>query len=106
MTRAMLYPLVFELADRRALVVGLGRVGNRRASALVAAGARVLIVDPAADPAAVPPGATILAEPYRPSHLDGVDLAFAAASPEVNRRVVADARSRGVWVNSASAPRS
>lgn len=98
------YPIELNLNGRTALVVGLGAVGRRKAEGLVAAGARVVGVDPEAGEREVPPGVEARAEPYRAEHLSGVSLAFAAAPPEVNRRVVADARSAGVWVNSASDP--
>ena len=97
------YPIELDLTDRRVVVVGLGRVGRRKAIRLVAAGATVVALDPMpAEPA--PPGVTLVAEPYRVDHLRGAALAFAAATPEVNRRVVADAREVGVWVNAASEP--
>ena len=87
------YPIELDLSGRTALVVGLGAVGRRKAAGLVEAGARVVGVDPAA--AAESAGSRSLAEPYRAGHLAGASLAFAAATAEVNRRVVADARRLG-----------
>lgn len=96
------YPIELDLTDRRVVVVGLGRVGRRKAIGLVAAGATVVAFDPI--PAEPPAGVILVAEPYRVDHLRGAALAFAAATPEVNRRVVADAREADVWVNAASEP--
>jgi precorrin-2 dehydrogenase/sirohydrochlorin ferrochelatase len=100
-------PLLLDPRDGLCLVVGGGPVGRRKARALLDAGARVRLVCPEASRGQqTDPRLERLAEPYRPEHLDGVRLAVAAATPEVNRRVVADARSRGVWVNSATDPDS
>jgi siroheme synthase-like protein len=105
------YPIELDLRGRTVLVVGLGAVGRRKATALAAAGARVIGVDPAVDStaaAAITATATgvieVRSEPYRAAHLEGVRLAFAAATAAVNRRVVADARRRRIWVCSASDP--
>lgn len=99
----LLYSIELDLAGKTALVVGLGPVGRRKAASLVEAGARVVGVDPAG--VAPPlPGVETHARPYRAEDLEGVALACAAGPPEVNRRVVADARAAGVWVNSASEP--
>lgn len=99
------YPIELDLRGRSALVVGLGVVGRRKASGLVEAGAQVVAVDPRGD-VLVPPGVEHRAEAFRPEHLAGMSLAFAAASPEVNAWVVAEARRAGVWVNTASDPGS
>ena len=98
------YPIELELTGRTALVVGLGAVGRRKAVGLLAAGARVVGVDPALAPADAPDGVELRPEPYRADHLLGASLAFAAAPPAVNRQVVADARRAEIWVNSASDP--
>ncbi|WP_435015386.1 precorrin-2 dehydrogenase/sirohydrochlorin ferrochelatase family protein [Tundrisphaera sp. TA3] len=99
------YLIELDLREKRSLVVGLGVVGLRKAKGLADAGASVLAVDPDESRVA-PAGVELRAEAYDPDHLDGIHLAFAAASMEVNRRVVADARSRGIWVNAASEPGS
>jgi siroheme synthase-like protein len=100
------YPIELELSGRAVVVVGLGPVGRRKAAGLIEAGARVIGVDPAAE--GINPedlsGIEVRCEAYRAEHLRGASLAIAAAPPEVNRRVVADARRLGVWCCSASDP--
>jgi precorrin-2 dehydrogenase/sirohydrochlorin ferrochelatase len=100
------YPIELDLRGRTVLVVGLGAVGRRKAAGLIAAGARVVGVDPAAVVDELPPEIEVRAEPFRPEHLHGVCLAFAAGSTEVNAQVVAEARRAGIWVNAASDPES
>lgn len=99
------YPIVLDLRGRSALVVGLGPVGARKAAGLLAAGARVVGVDPA-DGIAVPGEIVYIKEQFRVDHVLGQSLVFAAGPPEVNRRVVAAANAAGIWVNAASGPES
>ena len=96
------YPIELDLRGRRVLVVGLGRVGTRKASGLVEAGAFVVGVDPRPDVAI--PGVEHRPEEFRPEHFEGMSLAFAAATPGVNREVVEFAKRLGIWVNAASDP--
>ncbi len=108
--RPGLYPLALtDLAQRPALVVGGGPVGERKAQGVLAAGGRVRLVSPQAT-------ATLAGwaqegriawerRPYRPGDLAGVGLVFAATDDrEVNRAVAQEARARGLLVNVADAP--
>ncbi len=100
------YPIELKLEGRTAVVVGLGPVGLRKAAALVAAGARVIGVDPAAgelDRASLA-GIQVVAQPYRAELLSGASLVIAAGPAEVNGQVVADAHRIGAWVCSTSDP--
>lgn len=99
---APLFPVALRLDGRRCAVVGGGAVGRRRAEALLACGAEVLVVDPA--PVTVPEGAIHAAEPFAPDQLDGAFLVVAATSdPSVNAAVAQAARARGALVNLAAA---
>ncbi|MFO8013144.1 MAG: bifunctional precorrin-2 dehydrogenase/sirohydrochlorin ferrochelatase [Phycisphaerae bacterium] len=100
------YPIVLDLAGRRAVVVGGGRVALRKARALAEAGARVTAVAPEFLPEfAEAAGVECVEAPYAAGHLDGAVLAIAATDDEtVNRRVAGDARAAGVLVNVVDVP--
>lgn len=100
-------PILLDLTDRLAVVVGGGPVGRRKASAVLAAGGRVRLVCRESRPADMSEShLEWRMETYTPEHLDGAALVFAAGPAELNARVTADARARGVWVNTASEPAS
>lgn len=100
-----MFPLFLNLTDRLAVVIGGGPVGQRKASAVLAAGGCVqLICLEPRPPEMNDPLLDWRTEPYTSAHLDGASLVFAAGPAELNAQVVADARARGVWVNAASEP--
>jgi siroheme synthase-like protein len=94
-----------DLTDRLTVVVGGGPVGRRKARHLLATGAIVRLVCLEPRPADWNYSHLVwLTEPYHENHLAGATLVFAAAPPDVNRRVAADARRRGILVNRADDP--
>jgi precorrin-2 dehydrogenase/sirohydrochlorin ferrochelatase len=100
-----MFPLLLNVTNRCCLVVGGGAVGRRKAAALLDGGAAVRLVCLEPRPTdQTNPALIWLTGPYRPEHLDQAALAIAAAAPDVNRAVVADARARGIWVSSATDP--
>ena len=103
------YPVLLDLAGRACLVVGGGKVAERKVAGLLEAGASVVVVSPA-----VTPGLASLAgtgalrwagRAYQPGDLVGTVLVVAAAGdPAVNRQVAWDSRSAGKLVNVADEP--
>jgi len=94
------------ICGRPVLVVGGGTVGRRKAAVAIAAGATVTVVDPRVVLPTLPIGVQHIAAAFAESHLNGMVLVFACATPEVNAAVVAAAKARGVWVCSATDPAS
>lgn len=103
-----MFPINLRLAGRKVLVVGGGRVGQRKLDKIIRAGATALVVEP--EPVEklknlAAQGAIELTPQFNLSHLDGVSLVFAAtASAEINLAVAQAAQARGLWVNVADSP--
>ena len=103
------YPANFIVAGRRCVVVGAGRIAQRKIEGLLAAGADIEVVAPeaVAGVQAMVTAGTVRwsARTFEPSDLDDAWLAVAATStPEVNRAVFEAGEARRVWVNAADDP--
>lgn len=99
-----LFPLFADLRGRTVLVVGGGAVARRKAGALLAAGARVVVGAPRLEPVLVRWVAeariTHRVGDFEPSWLDDAWLAIAATDDAGVNHAVADAgAARRVWVN-------
>jgi len=100
------YPILIELTGRLCVVVGGGKIGERRAVGLLEQGARVRVVAPVISERLLYLEDAGLVEPvereYEAADLHGALLVIAATdSDDVNRRVVDDCRARSILVASA-----
>ena len=93
------FPVFLKLAGRRVLVVGGGPVAAGKLRALLDAEAAVTVVAPAVVDAIADTGVQVLRREFRPQDLEGTWYVVAAAPPEVNRAVSAEANARGIFVN-------
>jgi siroheme synthase-like protein len=103
------YPVSLDLGGRPCVVVGGGRVAERRVMTLLEAGAVVTLVSPTLTPAlAALAGAgqvRHVARAYECGDLAGVALALTAVDdPSITAAVAREARARGVWLNAADDP--
>jgi precorrin-2 dehydrogenase / sirohydrochlorin ferrochelatase len=98
------YPILLNLQGRLAVVVGGGVVGLRKVRSLLAAGARVRLVEPCGCVLRAE-GLEVLCRPYRIGDLAGATLAFIATDDrQINADVLQEGREAGVLVNVANAP--
>jgi len=105
------YPLLLDLHKKPVVVVGGGKVAERKVFALLRAGALVCVVSPVLTPkleqCLEDREVTLVPRAYRQGDLASACLAFAATNrPEVNKAVAEEGRRTGIWVNVAdqSAP--
>jgi uroporphyrin-III C-methyltransferase/precorrin-2 dehydrogenase/sirohydrochlorin ferrochelatase len=103
------YPVLLDLRNRRAVVVGGGTVAEGKVGPLLEAGAEVTVIAPA-----LTPGLSLRAREdrlvhvgrsYQPGDLMDAHLVIAATDdPEVNHAVHAEAEKRGIPVNVVDDP--
>lgn len=101
-----LAPLFLKLSGRRVVVVGGGPVAASKLAALVGTGADLLVVAPEVRPEILASGVRVERRPFEPADLDGAWLVVAAAPPEVNRAVGAEAERRRLFVNAVDDPQA
>ena len=104
-------PLNIDVRGMPVLVVGGGRVAERKIVSLLGAGAAVRIVAPELTPeiTRLVSAGTIKVTTgcYQPTDLTDIFLAVAATNdPQTNRRIAADARQHGILVAVTDAPES
>lgn len=104
-----LYPINLKLAGRRCAVIGGGAVAERKALALISAGANVSVFSP--DLTAKLAGLhqeqclTWVARTYEIGDLNNFFLVFCATDqPHINRQAAEEAKAVGALVNIADAP--
>lgn len=103
------YPVLLDLRDRRAVVVGGGTIAEGKVAPLVDAGAAVTVIAPDLTPGLAVRARegrfTHVARAYAPGDLAGAHLAIAATDdPEVNHAVHAEAEAGGVLINVVDDP--
>lgn len=103
------YPVNLDIENRLCLVVGGGRVGERKVRRLLECGARVTVVSPEATQglkAMAAAGRIVLRlRAYEEQDLEGVFLVFCATDDgELNRQLTAAAERRGLLSNIADRP--
>jgi precorrin-2 dehydrogenase/sirohydrochlorin ferrochelatase len=98
------FPIMLDVRNRLAVVVGAGGVGMRKADSLLAAGAKVRIVSQKLS-GQIPDAAEVITEAFRPEHIEGAMLVFACTDDEATNSAIAiAARDKGILVNSADQP--
>jgi uroporphyrin-III C-methyltransferase/precorrin-2 dehydrogenase/sirohydrochlorin ferrochelatase len=99
---------MLDLAGRRVLVVGAGRLASRRTGDLLSAGALVTVVAPDGSAEIETSGATVVRRRFAAADVDGAWLVLACTDdPAVNEAVAAAAEAQRIWcVRSDVADRS
>lgn len=100
------FPVFIDLSEKRILVIGGGKVAQRRVETLLAFTPNIVVAAPkitAELQRLAGEGAIVwLKETYCPARLEGIDLVLAATDDaRCNEQAVYDCRKRGIPVNAA-----
>lgn len=104
------YPVMLQLENVNCLLVGGGKVAQRKLEKLLESGASVVIVSPEVTDTikrlAFDGKVKWIADIYKSCYLDGVGLVICATNDNsVNERVFSDASGRNLFVNVVDDPR-
>lgn len=107
--RLKYYPICWDISGKRCVVIGGGKVAERKVERLLSCGARVEVVGKALTPALAEwkgEGRIVHREAdFAEEHLAGASLAIGATDDEaVNERIAQAARLRGIPVNIVDDP--
>jgi precorrin-2 dehydrogenase/sirohydrochlorin ferrochelatase len=105
------YPVNLDVRNRHCLVVGGGRVGERKVKSLLECGAKVMVttIDATDNLQAMAVEGVVKLElrEYQPSDLDGKLLVVGATDDaKANQRISQDAANRGILCNIADSPQA
>ncbi len=100
------YPVFLNMKGRRAVVIGGGKVAERKVASLIKSGAEVCVISPHLTPRltrwAGRKKIKTVRRRYRPGDMDQATLAFAATNDiAVNQTVTCTAKQAGIWINRA-----
>jgi siroheme synthase-like protein len=103
------YPIFLEMAGRKTLVIGGGKVAQEKVAGLLNAGAAITVLSPELSPRlqSLAAAGTIAYQPqaYFDGALTGYEVCFVATDDgAVNAAVAAEGKRQGVWVNAADDP--
>lgn len=94
------FPMFIDLNEKKAVIVGGGKIALRRVQILLSFGAAITVIAPECE--AVPEGVTFLQRPYQKGDLAGAFLAVAATNcREINYQVGEEAKQAGIFVSVA-----
>lgn len=106
-----MFPVVLRFDGRLAVVIGGGKVADRKVGGLLDAGATVRVVAQVlvdglrARANAAGGGLTLVERPYEPADLDGAWYVVAATGDPLVQQAVADeCETRGIWCNAVDDP--
>lgn len=104
-----LYPVYLKLDQKLCLVVGGGKVAERKICSLLECGALVRVVSPQVTPlieqCSRQKKLELIPRQYQSSDLDDAFLVFAATNqPQINHRIVEDCRLRNLPINVVDNP--
>jgi len=101
----MQFPINLNLAGRRVLLVGGGRIALRKAEQLLACGADLTVISPDVVDNFLDMGVTLIQRRYEPGDVSGFRLVVTATgNVDVDQLIFDECESLGIWVNSADDP--